>query len=598
MRKRLLILLSVIFVLSMAMWAGCAKTNTKDMVPEVQVVQTANKLTGLSKDTYFDMMSNDDFGNVIVTIENKNEEDVLVSNTYKLYSFVNDAFIEGAEVTIPVIPEEPPVDALSYVTKSPIEMIFEGLYVTYEGTFVRETVEDDFPSYPETVKIAIFGKNGKAGEFEFDYVHAIGGSIFGEKDPINLDEMWIVDQATGARYYVDLNGNVVKEANPFKKILTYDMAHDDLKAQDLGDYILYGDVMLVCDLFDKTGAYVRSIDGVYELDIPTEIHSEDVETWYVDGRYFVQYSERLSDDAKEYDYIDVIDGVVDQTVKYDLVTKSYDLKSGKVRDIDLDFMVSFVEFGLPGRDFIVLYGCEIVNKKVNYCCIVQSFNKNGDVYVDLQKLVPGAWGFDIAGDYVRLLSGDYTETYINGKKIIATYSDLDEAEGYERFVAGNALICEIYDTVHIYDLEGNLKKTYTDVVSSGEGMAEATIFIELENSLVEYDVLKHEEKVIYQINLETEIVEDEGIYVMITNFGTDGLLGTDDDVRKVIFNVPGLEDITLAQGETINIIPIAMYGEETETKMEMVTVLVISRINAEGVETIDFYRVVSSVSIA
>lgn len=591
MKKRLLVILSVIFVLSMCLWAGCAKKNTSLLYPDMKIEQGAIKLTSLTKDMEIESGSADSFGTTIVVVENKNEAEEVVSATFKLFSYQTGAFIEGAEDTI-AVDQEPNENDLTYVFKMPMSCQYDGMYVVAEGKFVRENTNVDFPDEPETIKFTIFGKNGKVGEFEIDYVND-DENLFGEKDPFQYFESVAVDPSSGARYYVDLKGNVIKEANPTAKIFTYEMyIGDDTEIYD--DYIIYGDVLEAFELYDKDGKFIRSVNGYYTFGFSSNVDVDELYTWYVDGRYFVQYAERMPSDAKEYDFVAEQESYFGyQTVKYDLITKSYDLKDDKVRDVELNFLVDDVEIYSYEKS-VVLAGQEIKDQKINGATIVQSFDKNGDVYVDLQAIAPGAYDVDYDSVNLYLYHGYEDVTVVQGKKVVARYSDFDYTDVYNTLVIGNTVLNMIGDSVHVYDLKGNFVKTFEDVIEWHPDWESCKLQVKLENSLVEYNCVDFVERIIYAYDEEKEYITEASAYVTIYNCGADEVFDTDDDTKTVVFYSTSMDRITLTSKQTIKIVNVDGFYLEADdgyTYCGIYKVSITTLGEGEPVETVDYYNI-------
>lgn len=127
--------------------------------------------------------------------------------------------------------------------------------------------------------------------------------------------------------------------------------------------------------------------------------------WAVDGKLFVQYSAAVPDDSQKYTYYD-------GTEKMKLVTRSYDLGSCKVESHgDFGFVVENVL--QTEDDYVLVSGSRVTEDKLltRQDDMLQTFGKDGKVYVDLQSLMPGVEGVAFEDGYAFLAAGDLVQIY-------------------------------------------------------------------------------------------------------------------------------------------------------------------------------------------
>lgn len=177
-------------------------------------------------------------------------------------------------------------------------------------------------------------------------------------------------------------------------------------------------------IYDKSGNLVRSVNIYSLFEMPVTV--ADATYWTIEDYVYVQYTYSLPDDAKKYDCYVASEG------KLGIVTMRYDIKKDKVKEFkNFDYVVSGADETLTDlatgdkmrpTDYAVLSVSEINKDKQVSMPVVQTFKKNLGIYVNLQKLMPGATGIALYGGNVVLESGYTGETAVfDGKDEIASF---------------------------------------------------------------------------------------------------------------------------------------------------------------------------------
>lgn len=105
-------------------------------------------------------------------------------------------------------------------------------------------------------------------------------------------------------------------------------------------------VLSKCDSWNDEYYYVETMGGVIVYDRSFETVSVWTAPSYAanfaafpmnDGNVLIQYTYSMAEDAKKYDYYDL--GYVGNTVKMDMVSLILSAEKGKVKEIDLDYLV-------------------------------------------------------------------------------------------------------------------------------------------------------------------------------------------------------------------------------------------------------------------
>lgn len=558
MKKSVALLTSALLATTVVVGAAsCASKDVSKLLKEVEYSENTKTLSALTKDDVLNAVDNQ--GLMVVSKVNKDAEENEVSTTYKLFDVIANAYVSGAEVTVALeLPEN--IDSLlTYSVNSQIIRQANGFYYSTKKTYTRESTEVAFDLLnPDKIEYTLYGKNGKVAE---NVEGAFEGSyVFTAKD--------------GARYYLDVNANVSTESDPLARIVTLS---DGNYMMEIGDYLV-DETDGIYTVYDQNGKYVRTVNGVYEMEIPATITDEPA-IWSVGNYMFMQYSLELPESEKKYDYID---NGADGALKYDLVTKRYDLEKGKVKDIDMEYLVVDTESAMSMNDeTTILSVSEIKDEQIMSAELVQSFDKNGNVAVDLQKLVPGAYSVQAASDeYIVLESGDM-DYVVKGKEVIGEF--VDESVNIIGYAA--VLTNQEAGTIRIYNLDGTLNKTYTDVQDADDMMTR--LIIQLESSIVIYDLLTNTETVVcsYDKDNSDMFVDESNLYVGVVDYGADKEEDTEDDKYSIYFLVPGVNNFTnLTEEEMMKIYvqSVVSYNSYSRNSMTMGTIFSIAQTTGEG----------------
>ena len=215
--------------------------------------------------------------------------------------------------------------------------------------------------------------------------------------------------------YNVVNGVAIADGDPFS------VSYEEAGIANLvtSNYRIVGSM-----IYDKSGNFVRSFDINALCEIPETAIGAPVQ-WTIEDYIYVQYTYALPLDAKKYDYSEDLG-------KAKLVTKRYDIKKDKVKEIkNFDYFVEDVFATLTDRatgdemrptDYAVLSVSEIGKDKQRGQSYIQTFKKNLGIYVNLQKLMPGATKIALYGGNVILGSEDTGETAVfDGKDEIASF---------------------------------------------------------------------------------------------------------------------------------------------------------------------------------
>lgn len=210
-------------------------------------------------------------------------------------------------------------------------------------------------------------------------------------------------------------------------------------------------------IYDKSGNFVRSVNAYSLFEMPVTV--ADATYWTIEDYVYVQYTYSLPDDAKKYDCYVASEG------KLGIVTMRYDIKKDKVKEFkNFDYVVTGASSTLTDlatgdemrpTEYAVLSVSEINKDKQVSMPVVQTFKKNLGIYVNLQKLMPGATGISLYGGNVVLESYYTGETAVfDGKDEVASFIPAATpvnggqayryGDSYYNFVGG-----------HVYTLDSN-----------------------------------------------------------------------------------------------------------------------------------------------
>ena len=346
------------------------------------------------------------------------------------------------------------------------------------------------------------------------------------------------------------------EKDPLARIFTLSNKKSSGK---VGEYFIKIDLYNMMDgitIYDASGNYQRPLDIDTICETTESVVEEYPMMWSVEKYIFFQYSNLLSEEAKKYDYVSY-DEETGKLQKYDLVTKRYDVEKDRVKDIDMDYVVVNYDTYSYNDETVVLYVSEIVDEQLMKREMVQSFNKKGDVAVDLQELVPGAKTIKhVTGDSIVLCAND-TDYVVQKKEVVAQVPS--GRVSYNRNVA----VLNNGTNINFYHLTGSQAKSYENVVdytSAGFGY----YLIQTVDKVIKYDTSSKKETEICTYNTAmTDIVsldKDYGVYVNVNSnaYGTsvvktyfaDGNLQMLESNANVEYNYKILSQYGYQDGDT------------------------------------------------
>ena len=407
---------------------GCATKNVGKITPN-ETSKTFNVAT-LDIDSSENTTASVD-RNGIILIRTKNyKQDKLKSYTYTLFNLQTNSTVYSLNVDADQDEDE---------EYSPLLIKTDGFYYS-TFTYI------DNKTKTEKTEYALYDKTGVAfSELEGDF----DGNVF-------------VDNSCN-RYYLNMDGKIVKETNPLTIIL------DLGESEKVGDYYMQGVDDGEVFVFDENGKFLRAVNLLAEMEVPmTAINANGV-AWTVGNYAFMQYQQLVPDTEKDYDFLIGLQ-------KYNLITKRYDMKKGGVKDIDIDFLVE-TNVDAYNDDSIILGGYNIVDKEIMATPIIQSFDKNGDVLTDLQKLAPGADDIAYVSESALVLEAVDTYYVIQKSKVVATFPS-------EVKFKDDTAILEKNGNLFLYNLDGSQKYSFfnvEDYVSFKGGF-----ILEFEDSIEKY----------------------------------------------------------------------------------------------------------------
>ena len=549
MKKKVALLTCALMVTTVAMGAASCSEKVNELFPRWQEQTAVKTLSALTIDD--ELGGIDCFGNMIVATETKDSNEQTIAVVYKLFNVKQNTEIPNATVSVPYNVQPPAATDLVRATQSALTKETDGFFFSYEVVESRETITSS--SWESETYYTLYGRNGKVAT-------DIQGSYNQNSQVFYADN--------GARYYVNINGDLVKEENVFAQILTYS---DARYAGKTGDYYVEEDGMNYY-VYDANGQFVRSVDGAYELCLPND--ADNLMKWTVGNYYFVQYTLELPDTAKDYTYIS-------ENCKYDVVTQRYDLKKNKVKEIDFEYIVT--DYVYCGEENAVLYVQTIADERVSEVELVQAFDKKGKVSVDIQKLVPGANEVDVEGDTMFLYSGGMTYV-VQNNEVVSQFVD----QGAFR-CRSNAFISQTDDNVRIYKLDCTLAKTYDNVEEMKYVNNE--MIIVLDTSIVKYNLTTHTESTVCTFAKGKAEVDMGGLAICVNFYGADGIASTSDDTYTYYFLIDGMQDVTLtpAQYNDFSIVSVDSYYAYGETEYTYGIVFGIMQENAQNEAEITYY---------
>ena len=258
--------------------------------------------------------------------------------------------------------------------------------------------------------------------------------------------------------YNVVDGVAIADGDPFS------VSYEEAGTADIvtSNYRIVGSM-----IYDKSGNFVRSFDINALCEIPETAIGTPVK-WTIEDYIYVQYTYALPLDAKKYDYAEDLG-------KAKLVTKRYDIKKDKVKEFkNFDYVVEGAETltdlatgdKMRPTEYAVLSVSEIGKDKQRGQSYIQTFKKNLGIYVNLQKLMPGATEIALYGGNVILGSEDTGETAVfDGKDEIASFIPAaTRVNGGQAYRYGN----NFYNFAggHIYTLDSNEELLHDSIYDS------------------------------------------------------------------------------------------------------------------------------------
>lgn len=214
---------------------------------------------------------------------------------------------------------------------------------------------------------------------------------------------------------------------------------------EVGDRAAFGDYFLeekgsdVYAVYDKDGEFVR-LFAMSEIIDPGA--SGSATYLMLDGRIGVQVRTTLLDDAGDYDYSI-------GTTKYALDTYFYDVSNGKLSEKkDFRYVFSATSGINPAAGPAMIVSVrEITDSKTLSDQILQTFDKDLNVYLDIQEMFPGATDIDFEGGYLSLSGGGIVRLYDREGELVSEYA------AASRTMSESGLF--IVDGRYYFDVKGN-----------------------------------------------------------------------------------------------------------------------------------------------
>ncbi|PWM73587.1 MAG: hypothetical protein DBX59_04585 [Bacillota bacterium] len=262
---------------------------------------------------------------------------------------------------------------------------------------------------------------------------------------------------------------------------------------------------LLHSVFDKKGKFLKTINlsrifGVYAMEYNP--------FWCIKNKIYVQYSVLVSENDKNYDYYSYDFG------KMKLVTKSYDVGTGKVKEYDnVPYLISANHFNAyypPYADHYAFLLCApIIDKQVTSSenAVLQCFNESMQLHTDVQALMAGTDQIFYDGDYIclristRSAGNRPLQLYRNGKLL---------STGFDSFYLGNGVI---HSKNGFYKANGDL------------------LFTDKENEFYSTGRTISGDNLIYYITSE-----DNAAYMNVYSLDKDALLSKEEYVSGSIDN--------------------------------------------------------------
>lgn len=414
MKKKLSIVTSAALLLSLGFtMAGCGKGVAK-ISPKVEGEYSAtlaqNVIQANTANYTYEFGQDDNAGNVIVKEEVYNATLMTTTTTYKVFDLAANQFTSISSTT-------------------PLSVLDEGVFYTANETVDMST---GFPISTPNGTYTLFSTEGystpSAGKGSFS------NHVFYAED--------------GSRWYVDVDGVLVQETDPFEMILV------NANTEKLGKYYITT-TSNGFNVFDKKGKFQDAFNREYTLGW-TESMSL-VANWSAGYNLFFQVATALPEYEEKYDFL-AVDPYTNEMEKYNLDTYYYSIKNGKVKEVkNFDYLVESkavtIDNGEDVVDYAILNVREIKNKRLSETTLVQSFGEKGKVYYDIQKLVPGAISINYAADGYTLIRDYAGFTYIYEKDDCAL--KIPAGSTSVKFADNGIVYYVVGETLYIYDLDSN-----------------------------------------------------------------------------------------------------------------------------------------------
>lgn len=518
MKKKVAILTSAILSATLLLSATACKENVKDLTPEYTRTAQTKKVADLTKDHV--LSDFDNLGLSVVTLTNTEQN----STTYKLFDAVNNRFVSGVEVTV-YAPQPPASDALTYEEIGALTQAGTGMYYVEKTVYTRESNLTDWSDAETKTTYTIYGKNGKIAE-------NLEGEFYSPSNSYHTAKFF---EKSGKKIYLNMDGNLATENNPFGAFLEYGSSVTQLDDYFVDTNTLSGNYIV----YDEDGKYLRTVNYANMLEIPqTAVLNA---TWSVGNRLFFQYNYELPQSAKKYDFVSY-DPNGGNVQKYKLVTAYYNVKKDKIKEIDFDYYVNSEVDVLLNDELTLLSVREIKDEQIMTSALVQSFDDSGKVAVDIQKLVPGANDVTPLTDDAVLIEDDTTSYVYQGKKLVGEFL----SESFRLTNVGKSCFYS-YDsaneTVYIYNFNGSLFEIFEDtkVIAS---MLD-TLILQTETSILSFNTETRTTTSICSFEKGTaNVLTGPSLhYFEVVQYGADKVAGTLDDTYNIYFVVPDMQNM-------------------------------------------------------
>lgn len=372
-------------------------------------------------DSYIEFIGNDRAGTAIVRISEEKDGDISV--TYRLFNLATTSL----------------VDTIS--SEDELCVLDKGLFYS-----VKTTDTDGDPVSPDKYTYTLYSANSTL-------ISNVKGTVDTDND--------IFTQENGTRWYVDYNGTVQQETDPFAMLFTdYDLKIGKKYLEFVGELEFY--------IYDEDGQFEKAFNAYNELNLGSNSHISSY--WLAGDTLFAQVLTALPESAKDYDYTMVVSApyVGSNVQKVDLTTYSYSVKSDKISEVkNFDYYVeqSFVDYEVE-LDYVILNVRKIVDQQLSETTLLQAFDDKGKIHFDIQKLVPGAEDIGYCGDYV-LIYDTVGMTHVYKEKELVMTIPANSVDF--NCTDSSKIYYTIGSTLYIYDLSSqSVVKSVANVSSSGE----------------------------------------------------------------------------------------------------------------------------------